>query len=549
MGWTCWKERVLTFVNFSHYHAMNGKLILLKKVLFAVVLVLLGSAVTKFADYRKYRSHEVSFRKWAKINLILNQIDRNYVDPIDAKAFSEKVIPLMMNELDPHSVYMPPTVLQDAEDELEGHFGGIGITFNVPNDTAIVIGIIASGPSERAGVMTGDRILKVSGRSIAGVKMPQDSMVRLMRGPSGTTVDLEILRDGEIVPFTIKRDIIPVKSVDVSYMIDDTTGYIKLSKFTRTSYLEFMTAAPDMVERGMKKLIFDLRDNTGGYLDQALLLSNEFLAKGEMIVYMEGVHRPRQEFTADGSGSCRGIRLYVLIDENSASSSEIFAGAIQDNDRGIVVGRRSFGKGLVQEPVNFNDNSGIRLTVARYYTPSGRCIQKPYENGVEDYMYDIYERYRHGEMMDVDSIPHNDSLVFYTKKGRVVYGGGGIIPDIFVPVDTVGVTDLLVKINRQSLQMKYAINFADRYRKELRDIQDLESLDRLFRSVNLENDFKNYLRNKDMDIPAGEWEISGHIIMTQVRAVTGRYSSLDDNAFYPIYSEIDNVIQAAVTAE
>lgn len=528
---------------------MDGKLSLLKKVLFAVVLILIGGATAKFADYKKYRIYDRSFRKWAKINLILDQIDRNYVDSIDVKAFSERVIPLMMNELDPHSVYMPPTVLKDAEDELEGHFGGIGITFNVPNDTAIVIGIIASGPSERAGVMTGDRIIKVSGRNIAGVKMPQDSMVRLMRGPSGTTVDLEILRDGESVPFTIKRDIIPVKSVDVSFMLDDTTGYIKLSKFTRTSYLEFMSAAPDMVAKGMKKLVFDLRDNTGGYLDQALLLSNEFLAKGEMIVYMEGVHRPRQEFTADGSGSCRGIRLYVLVDENSASSSEIFAGAIQDNDRGTVVGRRSFGKGLVQEPVNFTDNSGIRLTVARYYTPSGRCIQRPYENGKDDYIFDIYERYRRGEMMDVDSIPHNDSLVFYTKKGRVVYGGGGIIPDIFVPMDTVGVTDLLVKINRQSLQMKYAINFADRYRRELRDVQDIKSLDRLFDSAGLEDDFKNYLRNKGVNVPPREWEISKGIIMTQVRAITGRYSSLDDNAFYPIYSEIDNVIQAAVRAE
>lgn len=528
---------------------MDGKMSFLKKVLVALLLVLLGGAVTKFVDFQKYHSREASFRRWAKLNLVLDQIDRNYVDSLDVADFSEKIIPLVMNELDPHSVYMPPAVLQEAEDELQGHFGGIGITFNVPNDTAVVIGIVASGPSERAGLMTGDRIIKVAGRTIAGVRMPQDSMVRMMRGPSGTDVNLEILREGEMVSFTITRGVIPVKSVDVSFMLDDTTGYIKLSKFTRTSYLEFMSAVPEMMSKGMNKLLFDLRDNTGGYLDQALRLSNEFLAKGEMIVYMEGAHRSRQEFTADGSGSCRGLQLFVLIDENSASSSEIFAGAIQDNDRGIVVGRRSFGKGLVQEPVNFTDRSGIRLTVARYYTPSGRCIQKPYEKGVEDYMYDIYERYRRGEMMDVDSIPHNDSLVFHTKKGRVVYGGGGIIPDIFVPMDTTGVTDLLVRINRQSLQMKYAINFADRYRKELREVKDITSLNRLFDSAGLENDFKTYIRSRGVEIPAKEWEISKDIIMTQVRAVTGRYSSLDDNAFYPIYSEIDNVIQAAVTAE
>jgi len=528
---------------------MNNKWALVRKILFWLVLMLVGSVITGVSYRVRMSNHEALFRKWSKINLILEQIDRNYVDTIDNKQFSEQVIPLIMNELDPHSVYMPPAVLQEAEEELEGHFGGIGITFNVPNDTAVVISIIASGPSERAGLMTGDRIVKIQGLEVAGKGVPQDSLVKMMRGPSGTEVNLEVLRDGEAVPFTITRGIIPVKSVDVAYMMNDTTGYVKLSKFTRTSYQEFMSVIPGLLDKGMKRLLFDLRDNTGGYLDQALLLSNEFLAKDEMIVYMEGLHRKRQNFTADGSGSCRGVDLFVLIDENSASSSEIFAGAIQDNDRGTVVGRRSFGKGLVQEPVYFSDKSGIRLTVARYYTPTGRCIQKPYEKGREDYVYDIYERYRHGEMMDVDSIPHNDSLKFITRKGKVVYGGGGIIPDIFVPMDTTGVTDLLVKINRQSLQMKYAIEFADRHRSELRGIGDMESLEKLFVKVGIENDFMNYLRSKGMEIPAEEWKISGRIIMTQVRAITGRYSSLDDNAFYPIYSEIDNVIQTAITAE
>lgn len=514
-----------------------------------MVLVLFGASASRIFYGVRNRNYEAGLRHWAKVNLILNQIDANYVDSIDKRQFSEKLIPLIMSELDPHSVYMPPQILQEAEDELQGHFDGIGITFNVPNDTAIVISIIASGPSERAGLMTGDRIIRIQGDTVAGVGIPQDSLVKLMRGPSGTKVNLDVLRDGEIVPFTIVRDKIPVKSVDVAYMINDTTGYVKLSKFTRTSYSEFMSVIPEMLDKGMKKLLFDLRDNSGGYLDQALLLSNEFLAKDEMIVYMEGRHRPRQEFSADGAGSCRGVNLYVLINENSASSSEILAGAIQDNDRGTVIGRRSFGKGLVQEPVYFSDESGIRLTVARYYTPSGRCIQRPYEKGKEDYLFDIYERYQHGEMMDVDSIPHNDSLKFVTKKGKVVYGGGGIIPDIFVPIDTVGVTDLLVKINKQSLQMKYALEFSDRFRNELRKIKDLESLESLFRRVNLENDFKSFLQSKGIAIPKKEWEISGDIIMTQVRAITGRYSSLDDNAFYPIYSEIDNVIQAAVKAE
>ncbi len=527
---------------------MNSRLKIIRNILLAIVLVLTGSIIARVSDARKYRTAFLSSSgNWSKLDLVLKQIENNYVDSVDCARITEDVLPLIMKELDPHSVYLPPQELQDADDVLEGQFGGIGITFNVPRDTAVVIGVVASGPSERAGLITGDRIISVGGRDIAGQKLPQDSMVRLMRGPSGTQVDLTVLRDGEQVHFSITRGMIPVKSVDVAYMMNDTTGYVKLSKFTRTSYSEFMEVLPGMLDKGMKKLLFDLRDNTGGYLDQALLLANEFLAKGEMIVYMEGAHRPRQEFKADGSGSCRGVDLYVLIDENSASSSEIFAGAIQDNDRGTVTGRRSFGKGLVQEPVNFSDRSGIRLTVARYYTPTGRCIQKPYRRGQDDeYHYDIYERYRHGEMTDVDSIPHNDSLRFVTPKGKVVYGGGGIIPDIFVPLDTTGVTDMLARINRQSLQVKYAINISDTYRKKLREADDMEKLGKLLDSMNLEEGFKQFVRSNGVRIPEDQWKVSGHIIMVQVRALVGRYSVLDDAAFYPIFSEIDNVIQVAL---
>jgi len=528
---------------------MRNSLKIVRNVLLALVLILLGSIIARITDGRNNRPAVMSASgKWSKINLVLQQIENNYVDSIDYSVITEDVLPLIMKELDPHSVYLPPQELKEADDVLEGQFGGIGITFNVPHDTAVIIGVVASGPSERAGLMTGDRILSVEGMNIAGRKMPQDSMVRLMRGPSGTQVKLTILRDGEMVPFTIIRGMIPVKSVDVAYMINDTTGYVKLSKFTRTSYSEFMDVVPDMLDKGMKKMLFDLRDNTGGYLDQALLLANEFLAKGEMIVYMEGFHRPRQDFKADGSGSCRGVDLCVLIDENSASSSEIFAGAVQDNDRGTVIGRRSFGKGLVQEPVNFSDRSGIRLTVARYYTPTGRCIQKPYQRGQdEEYLYDIYERYRHGEMMDVDSIPRNDSLKFVTAKGKVVYGGGGIIPDVFVPLDTAGVSDVLVRINRQSLQVKYAINLSDKYRKELREADDMHKLTKLLDKMNMESDFKQYVRSNGISIPDDQWTISSHIIMVQLRALVGRYSVMDDAAFYPIYSEIDNVIQVALS--
>lgn len=518
----------------------------LEAVLLAIIFLFLGGIITRIFDISRERKLYVNSHHWDKISLILDQIEKNYVEDIDYKTITENTIPLILNELDPHSVYFPPQDLKKADEDLEGNFDGIGITFNIPQDTAIVMSVISGGPSERAGILSGDRILKVDDIDVAGVKINQDSLVRKMRGPSGTKVHLSVYREGETIPFDIIRAKIPVNSIDVAYMINDTTGYVKLSKFARTSYREFKASEAFLIEQGMTKLIFDLRDNTGGYLDQALLLSNEFLSDGDLIVYMEGKHRKRQDFYADGSGKCQNIAIDVLINENSASSSEIFAGAIQDNDRGRIIGRRSFGKGLVQEPINFSDNSGIRLTVARFYTPTGRCIQKPYGDKGDDYMYDILERYRHGEMTDVDSIPKNDSLKFVTPKGKVVYGGGGIIPDVFVPMDTVGVTDLLVKINRQSLQVKYAISLSDKYRKELRDVTTLPQLYGLLDKMNLKTGFQEYLKKNGINIPPKQWNISEGIIMTQLRAMVGRYSTMDDDAFYPIIADIDNVIQVAV---
>lgn len=517
----------------------------MKLVLWSVIMILVGSIITKVFDIRHERKHYVSGNGWDKLELVLRQIDQNYVDKIDHGEFTEKILPLIMNELDPHSVYLPPKNLEEATAELEGNFDGIGITFNVPEDTAIVISVISGGPSERAGIVSGDRILKVDGKDVAGVGLPQDSLVGMLKGISGTKVRLDILREGEMVDLEVTRDKIPVKSIDVAYMIDDTTGYMKLSKFTRTSYDEFDKAVSGLLDAGMRRLIFDLRDNTGGYLDQALLLSNEFLPDNSLIVYMEGAHRPRQNFYADGSGKCQDISLAVLINENSASSSEIFAGAMQDNDRATIYGRRSYGKGVVQEPVYFTDNSGIRLTVARFYTATGRCIQKPYTPGGTDYIYDIYERYRHGEMTDADSIPKNDSLKFFTPQGKAVYGGGGIIPDVFVPIDTAGVTDLLVKINRQALTVKYSSEVADRYRRQLRKVDDLAELDSLLDSMDLEKGFLQYLRQHGIQVDMSQWNVSKDIVMTQLRALVGRYSPLDDNAFYPIIAGIDNVVTAA----
>ena len=358
-------------------------------VVLGVLLTLVSGKVYERRDF------DGDYNRWRKLNLILQEVQKNYVDTIDMKGMTDAAVVAALAELDPHSVYLPPVELEESESELSGNFEGIGITFNVPNDTIVVLNALTGGPSEKAGLMQGDRIVKVDERVVAGVKMPQDSMIRLMKGPKGTKVKITVNRDGTIIPFDIIRDKIPVHCIDAAFMIDDVTGYVKLSKFTRTTYREFSEATSKLLDKGMKRLIFDLRDNTGGYFDQALLLSNEFLQRGEGIVYMEGRQRPRQDYDADGRGSLKDVLISVLINEGTASSSEIFSGAIQDNDRGVIVGRRSFGKGLVQEPVNFTDGSGIRLTVARFYTPSGRCIQKPYDG---DYDYDIYERYAHGEI-------------------------------------------------------------------------------------------------------------------------------------------------------
>ena len=329
-------------------------------------------------------------------------------------------------------------------------------------------------------------------------------------------------------------------------MIDDTTGYIRLSKFTRTTYREFTQASEKLLGQGMTRLIFDLRGNTGGYFDQSFLLCNEFLPEDAQIVYMQGLHRARQDFNADGKGELQDVGLTVLIDETSASSSEIFAGAIQDNDRGAIIGRRSFGKGLVQEPINFTDGSGIRLTVARFYTPSGRCIQKPYSDGTR-YAYDIYERYRHGEMTDADSIQVDSSEVYHTVKGRTVYGGGGIVPDIFVPMDTTRATDFYIKCNRKATQMRFASHIFDRYKSTLSQIDDFSRLSEYLDGLRLDRKFLDFAKNTDGIVPGeGEWEKTEGYMMPQLKALVGRYSKLDDEAFYRFYLDIDETIKVAL---
>ena len=521
---------------------MNNRNYTLLTAMLGIVLGVLATlVVVKFTDSRK--KFDGDYNRWRKLNLILQEVERNYVDTIDMKSMTDAAVVAALSKLDPHTVYLPPVQLEASETELAGNFEGIGIQFNVPNDTAIVLSVIPGGPSEKAGLLQGDRILKVDTAVIAGNKTPQDSMVARMKGPAGTKVGITVRRDGTDIPFEITRGKIPVHCVDAAFMINDTTGYIRLSKFTRTTYFEFSGAVDKLLSEGMTRLIFDLRDNTGGYFDQAFLVCNEFLGKGDQIVYMEGLHRPRQDFEADGSGKLKDIALDVLINESSASSSEIFAGAIQDNDRGVIVGRRSFGKGLVQEPVNFTDGSGIRLTVSRFYTPSGRCIQKPYS---DDYAYDIYERYAHGEMTDADSMKVDKSREYYTKGGRVVYGGGGIIPDVFVPMDTTKASGFFIEANRKSLQVRFASAMFDRYRRTLASIDDFDSLSRYLDALDLRTKFLDYAAKEGVVLKKSEVSDFDTYMMPQIRALVGRYSKLEDEAFYRFYLKIDETIKVAL---
>ena len=520
-------------------------LIRIAEILLGVLLgVLLTLTVVRYRENRKILS--AKYVEWRKLNLMLEEIEKNYVDTIDQAGMTDAAIAGALAKLDPHSVYMPPVKLEAAEEELAGNFEGIGIQFNVPNDTAIVLEVIAGGPSEKAGLLTGDRLLKVDDKVIAGVKFPQDSMVRRMKGPAGTKVTVTVRRAGEDIPFEITRGKIPLHSIDASFMVDDTTGYIRLQKFSRTTHKDFVEAYTALTEKGMHRLVMDIRDNSGGFLDQALLLSNEFLSRGDTIVYMEGLHRDREVYRADGRGKLKDVSLLVLISENSASSSEIFAGAIQDNDRGTIVGRRSFGKGLVQEPFYFTDGSGLRLTVARFYTPSGRCIQKPYDN----YEYDIYDRYKGGEIFSADSVKLNKEDVHHTRSGRIVYGGGGIMPDVFVPMDTTRASAFFIACNRKATQMRFAADMFDRYRSQLREIDSYEGMDAFLKRIDVPGQFRQYaLRRDGITVKDDEYADTLPYLEPQLNALVARYSKLGENAFYKYYLPVDNTVTVALQAD
>lgn len=515
--------------------------------IYSLLTFILGVMVASaYFSLSRNAALKVSQDGWQKLNLILSQIDANYVENVDHQAVTDAAVSAALQKLDPHSVYMAPRELKDAEDDLAGSFEGVGLQFNVPNDTAVVLAVIPGGPSEKAGLLAGDRILKVDEKNIAGTKTPQDSMVHLMRGPKGTKVVLTVGRGTEEIPFNITRDKIPEHCVDAHFMLNDTTGYLRLSKFTRSTYTECHEAAMALKAKGMKRLIFDLRGNSGGFFDQACALADDYLEKGAPIVYMQGLHRKREDVKADGRGKLTDLAITVLIDDGSASASEIFAGAIQDNDRGIVVGRRSFGKGLVQEPVYFTDGSGIRLTVARFYTPSGRCIQKPYS---DDYAYDFYTRYSSGELMSADSIKVDSSKVYKTAGGRTVYGGGGIIPDVFVPLDTTKATNFHIECNKKAVVMRYATYFLDKHSSSLPKITEYKALEPYFASNGIEEDFLRFAASLGIRPAKGEWEQSREYLLPQIKGLCGRYSKVGEEAYYRYVLPQDDVVKAALAAD
>lgn len=483
-----------------------------------------------------------------KLNGVVNYIESEYVDTVTRHDMVEVAIPAILKSLDPHSVYIPAKDVQRMNEPLEGNFEGIGVTFNMPNDTVVIMTTVAGGPSEQLGILPGDRIITIDDTLVAGVNMPDEEIISRLKGPRGTSVNVGIQRkdEPELLGFTITRDKIPLVSVDVAYMVTDEIGYIKISKFSRTTYQEFIEGLEKLKALGLKKLIIDLRGNGGGYMDAATNIADELLEKGKLIVYTEGRARARDEVFSNDRASFTQGEVLVLIDEMSASASEILAGAIQDNDRGTIMGRRSFGKGLVQEPLMLADGSALRLTIARYYTPTGRCIQRPYVNGTEEYYNDLHQRYVNGEYEQIDSTVFPDSLRYITPGGKSVYGGGGIMPDIFVPLDTSGISDYFIRLRNRGLIYRFSFEYTDINRDKLDHFNRYQELIAYLKRQNLLEQFIEYAEEKGIPPNKEDLKESGEIIHTQILAYISR-NFFDNDGFYPIFHGIDNIIKKAIS--
>jgi len=505
--------------------------------------ILLGNVLSK----QSVSPQKLGQQTKNKINQVTQYIENNYVDSVEEQALVEAAIPAMLKELDPHSVYIPAEKLETVNENLKGNFEGIGIQFNMQKDTIIVVSTITGGPSEKAGLQAGDRIIKVNDTVVAGVNMSSSKIVKMLKGDKGTTVKVSVKRmnNPELLDFTITRDNIPIYSVDVAYMVDSVTGYIKIDRFARTTYREFIEGIKKLKENSFKNLILDLRGNSGGYMNAATSITDQFLTEDNLIVYTQGKASPKREIYATSKGTCHNITLAVLIDDWSASASEILAGAIQDNDRGIIVGRRSFGKGLVQEQIRLSDGSAIRLTVARYHTPTGRSIQKPYNKGREQYYNDLNKRFEHGEFFEADSIDFADSLKYTTPKGDTVYGGGGIMPDYFVPIDTTYHSKFLSKITNRNLIYSFSFDYADKYRAKLKQFKKVETLNNYLIKKDLYNEFLSFAREEGISTSTKGVEKSKKLIDTRIRAYIAR-NIMDNEGFYPVLNEMDKSLQKAI---
>jgi carboxyl-terminal processing protease len=510
------------------------------KLLFSVILILVGQ--TGFSQYIQSEGSK-------KFDALLQYINYAYVDSTDENKVVENAIVAALKDLDPHSVYIPKKELEKMNEPLLGNFEGVGIQFNILHDTLIVVSPISGGPSEKVGLMAGDKIIQVDGENIAGIGLQNSDVQEKLRGKKGTKVKVGIKRRNakDLLSFTITRDNIPIYSVDASYMATDEIGYIKINRFAQNTIDEFNEGLTRLQHQNMKHLIIDLRGNGGGYLKTAIQLVDELLDDKKLIVYTEGNKSPKQEYYTTTKGKFETGKLVILIDEGSASASEIVSGAIQDYDRGLIVGRRSFGKGLVQKPFSLPDGSAIRLTVARYHTPSGRCIQRPYEDGKEEYYKEFSRRYEHGEYMNEDSIALPDSLQYKTLNSqRTVYGGGGIMPDVFVAIDTNMTSEYFGKVIRSGLLNEFTLDYMDNNRTELlRQYSNVKDFKQLFNADEILNDFVAFAEKNEIEKNEEEIKISKQLLIIRLKALIAR-NLWDTSAYFEIANELSDSYLRAI---
>ncbi len=524
-------------------------------VLCILVGFIIGNAVSNKVNAQHFyiQNGRLMMSPSSKTDQMLQLMHQTYVDSLNIDSITDLVLDEMVKQLDPHSSYIPKKDIELVNSELSGSFSGIGVQFTIQNDTVHIVAVISGGPSEHVGVLAGDKIVEVNDSAFTGKGMTNERVMHTLRGPKGTDVRLGIVRFGspEVLHFDITRGDIPVHSVDAKFVIEPAgtkakIGFVRVNKFGETTYKEFISALAELRAQGATEYIVDLRENSGGYLDQAVKMANEFLQAGDLIVYSEGRAYPRYEARANGGGRFKDVPLVVLIDNFSASASEIFAGAMQDNDRATIIGRRSFGKGLVQQQFPFEDGSAVRLTVARYYTPSGRCIQKPYKLGdTETYHQDLEERFEHGEFYSADSIHFADSTTYRTKKGRIVYGGGGIMPDVFVGRDTTLYSPYFNIVSNRALTYQFAYRYADRNRKQLAKYTRWQDLEKHLIGANWVPEFVAFCKDKGVEPNDEQLAKSRTLLVRIVNAYIVR-DIMGDAGFFPLFERDDDITKRAI---